>query len=66
MSVPNQGSIPLLRVTAADTSGNGVFSKVSFIHRLATTGGLAPIDACTGDKRVEVAYTAQYYFYAAP
>jgi hypothetical protein len=65
-SVPNQGSIALLRLTAVDTSGDGVFSKVSFIHRLATTGGVAPIDACSGDKRVEMAYTAQYYFYAAP
>jgi hypothetical protein len=66
VSVPNHGSIALLRLTAVDTSGNGVFSKVSFIHRLATTGGVAPIDACSGDKRVEVPYTAQYYFYAAP
>ena len=66
VSVPNQGSIALLRLTAVDTSGNGVFSKVSFIHRLATTGGVAPIDACSGDKRAEVPYTAQYYFYAAP
>jgi hypothetical protein len=43
-----------------------VFSKISFIHRLATTGGVAPIDACSGGKRAEVQYTAQYYFYAAP
>ena len=66
VSVPNQGSIALLRLTAVDTSGNGVFSKVSFIHRLATTGGVAPIDACSGNKRAEVPYTAMYYFYAAP
>jgi hypothetical protein len=65
-SVPNHGSIPLLRLQAADTSGNGVFSKVSFIHRLATTGGVAPAESCTAGKRTEVPYTAQYYFYAAP
>ena len=66
VSVPNPGSIPLLRLTAVDTSGNGVFSKVSFIHRLATTGGAAPSENCTAGKRVEVPYTAQYYFYSAP
>ena len=66
VSAPNQGSIPLLRLTAADTSGNGIFSKVSYIHRLATTGGVAPTEACTAGKRIDVPYTAQYYFYAAP
>jgi hypothetical protein len=65
-SAPNQGSIPLLRLQAVDTSGSGVFSKVSFIHRLATTGGVAPLESCTAGKRTEVPYTAQYYFYAAP
>jgi hypothetical protein len=66
VSAPNQGSIPLLRLQAADTSGNGVFSKVSFIHRLATTGGVAPPESCMAGKRTEVLYTALYYFYAAP
>jgi len=66
VSAPNPGSIPLLRLQAADTSGNGVFSHVSFIHRLATTGGVAPTGECTAGKRSEVPYTAQYYFYNAP
>lgn len=65
-SVPNPGSIPLLRLQAADATGDGVFARVAFIHRLATTGGAAPVEVCTAGKRVEVPYTAQYYFYAAP
>ncbi len=65
-TVPNPGSIALLRLTAADTSGNGVFSHVSFIQRLATRGGVAPEGACTAGKQTEVPYTAAYYFYTAP
>jgi hypothetical protein len=66
VSAPNQGSIPLLRLQATDATGNGIFSHVSYVHRLATTGGVAPTGDCTAGKRVEVAYTAQYYFYNAP
>jgi len=66
VSAPNPGSIALLRLQAADTSGNGVFAHVSYIHRLATTGGVAPTGECTAGNRTEVPYTAQYYFYNAP
>lgn len=65
VSVPNPGSIPLLRLEAADTSGTGVFSKVTFIQRLDTTGGAAPAGACQSGK-TEVPYTAKYYFYSKP
>lgn len=66
VSVPNPGSIPLLRIDAADTSGTGIFTKVAFIHRLDTTGGAAPAAACEPGKQVAVAYTAKYYFYSRP
>lgn len=66
VSVSSPGSIPLLRLEAADTSGSGVFSKVTFIQRLQTTGGVSPTGACwTGVTRA-VAYTAKYFFYAKP
>jgi hypothetical protein len=65
VSAPNPGSIPLLRLEAADTSGTGVFSKVTFIQRLDTTGGAAPAGACQPGK-TEVPYTAKYDFYARP
>ncbi|HEU4732513.1 MAG TPA: DUF3455 domain-containing protein [Kofleriaceae bacterium] len=66
VSVASPGSIPLLRLEAADTSGAGVFSKVAFIQRLETTGGVAPAGPCTAGKTVEVEYTAKYYFYSKP
>lgn len=65
-SVPNPGSIPLLRLEAADTSGSGVFARVAFIQRLDTTGGAAPAGACEAGKQTEVPYTAKYYFYSKP
>jgi len=64
-TAPNAGSIPLVRLEAADASGTGVFSKVKFVQRLDTTGGVAPAGACTAGKTTEVAYTAKYYFYTA-
>ena len=66
VSVANPGSIPLLRLDAADTSGTGVFSKVTFIQRLDTTGGVSPTGACRAGDTQEVAYTARYSFYARP
>ena len=62
-SAPNPGSIPLLRLEASDTSGTGVFAGVTFVHRLDTTGGVAPAGACEPGKQTEVPYTAKYYFY---
>jgi hypothetical protein len=64
VSVPHEGSIPLLRVAAADVSGTGVLGKVTFIQRLDTSGGVAPAGTCTAGKLTEVPYTATYYFYA--
>lgn len=64
VSVPNPGSIPLLRLQVADTSGAGIFSKVTFIQRLDTTGGVSPAGACRQGDTQEVPYTAKYYFYA--
>ncbi|MEO7733490.1 MAG: DUF3455 domain-containing protein, partial [Kofleriaceae bacterium] len=66
VSVPHEGSIPLLRLEAADASGTGVLAKITFVQRLETTGGVAPAGACTAGKPTEVPYTATYYFYAAP
>lgn len=64
-TAPNAGSIPLVRLEAGDASGTGVFSKVKFVQRLDTTGGVAPAGACTAGKTTEVPYTAKYYFYTA-
>jgi hypothetical protein len=64
VSAPNAGSIPLLRLEKLDVAGDGILSRVSFIQRLATSGGVGPTGPCSPvDARVDVPYTADYYFY---
>jgi hypothetical protein len=65
---PNASAIPWLLLRAKSTTGKGIFAKVQFIQRLNTVGGLAPqggCDAAHAGQRVRVAYSADYYFYAA-
>ncbi len=60
------GAIPLQLVQAGPATGNGAMSGVSYIQRLNTMGGVAPMDACgeamTGMKKT-VKYQADYVFY---
>jgi len=64
VSAPNPGHIPLLRLDALEVAGDGIFSRVTFIHRLATVGGIGPTGACpSADARMEMPYTSDYYFY---
>jgi len=63
---PDASAIPWLLLGAKSTFGNGVFSKTRSIQRVATTGGLAPSDACGANNTnqfARVPYTATYYFY---
>jgi Protein of unknown function (DUF3455) len=63
---PDPTAIPWLLLEATETSGPGVFSSITYIHRVNTTGGLAPAaPGTTIDESVEVPYTAEYYFYRA-
>ena len=63
---PDPTAIAWLLLSKYQTSGAGIFSSVTFIQRVNTTGGLAPNDAgsIVGETR-ESAYTAEYYFYRA-
>ena len=69
-SVPSKdmGSVPWLLLAAKNHVGNGVFSQVTSIQRLETTGGKAPDGGCReanlGEK-LRVPYTAIYYFYVS-
>ena len=59
-------AIPLLLLKAKKVEGNGVFSKVTYIQRLDTSGGTAPKDGCnrtTISKELRVPYSATYNFY---
>ena len=61
---PDADSIPWLLLRAASSNKPGIFHRVTFIQRVNTVGGTAPTDP--GDvigERVEVPYTAEYYFY---
>src|SRR5688572_718210 len=61
---PDATAIPWLLLKAKTSEGPGVFGGVSYIQRLFTTGGLAPVEPgdFVGDE-VHVPYTAWYVFY---
>jgi hypothetical protein len=70
-SCPNAGSIPclLLQTVGAKEgpTGGTLLSQTSFIQRLNTNGGSAPVDGgfASADvgKQALVPYTADYFFY---
>ncbi|MEV6167300.1 DUF3455 domain-containing protein [Streptomyces sp. NPDC051954] len=63
-SVPTPDAVPQLLLKATATRGDGVFGSVSYIQRLATRGGVAPIGSCEQGAQVSVPYSATYVFYA--
>lgn len=63
---PDTNAIPWLLLQTVSTDGNGIFSRVTYIQRVNTTGGLAPTAPGISIGAVaEVPYTAEYYFYRA-
>ena len=61
---PDVTAIPWLKLQATSTSGPGVFSAVTYVQGVNTTGGLAPTTPGSYiNESVEVPYTAEYYFY---
>ena len=63
---PDATAIDWLLLSKFRTDGSGIFSNVTFIQRVNTTGGLAPSAPGLVDGEVrEIAYTAEYYFYRA-
>ena len=61
---PDATAIPWLLLEAVSTSGPGIYGPATYIQRLNTKGGLAPVGpgAFVG-ATVQVPYTAEYYFY---
>lgn len=51
----------LLKTTSA--GGEGAYSRVGFIQRVYTAGGLAPESACEAGAEFRSEYTAMYYFW---
>ena len=67
-ATPDPSAIPWLLLKAASTTGDGRMSKVTYIQRLDTVGGLAPQAGCDAEHpnaTVESEYSATYYFYKA-
>jgi hypothetical protein len=63
---PNATDVPWLVLGAVSTAGSGVFTDVTFVQRVATSGGKAPAGGCGADNvgaETSVPYTADYYFY---
>ena len=64
-SVPVAGSIPQLLLQASRNRGVGDFGKITYVQRLATSGGAAPVGACAEGETQGVPYRAEYRFYTA-
>ena len=63
---PQAGAIPWLLLSAKSVGGNGYFSDVTSVKRVATVGGAAPAGECSGaGAQARVPYTADYYFFHA-
>ena len=62
---PAAGNIPWLLLGTKSVGGEGAFSKVSSVQRVATVGGVAPGGTCAQGAQARVDYTADYYFFSA-
>jgi Ca2+-binding RTX toxin-like protein len=62
--IVDSNAIPWLLLSAASTTGPGVFADTSFIHRVNTTGGKSPsTNGAAVGQVARVPYTADYFFY---
>lgn len=63
-TVNQDGAVPELLLKANQNLGEGVFSKVTYVQRLRTTGGLAPSGNCVDGAQQAVGYSALYRFWS--
>ena len=65
-AAPADGAIPWLLLDAKSAGKDGAFSRITSVQRVATVGGVAPPNGCPlAGYRVEIPYTADYYFFTA-
>ena len=60
---PVQGAVPWLLLSTRSAAGEGMFSAVTSIQRVRTTGGVPPVSPCSSEldgSIVSVPYTADY------
>jgi hypothetical protein len=66
-AAPTAGAIPWLLLRATSGQGAGQMAPVTYIQRIETVGGNAPLDGCnqsTDETELAVPYAATYVFYA--
>jgi hypothetical protein len=64
---PTPSAVPWLLLGAEKHDGTGLFSTVTSVQRVDTTGGVAPATGCDASQagaESRVDYTATYYFYS--
>jgi hypothetical protein len=62
---PDSAAIPWLLLQAQANAGAGLFSTVTYVQRLDTSGGRAPATGCSGASagaELRVPYTASYAY----
>jgi len=65
-STPDPTGVPWLLLQAKTTEGPGIFERTTYVQRVNTHGGLAPLGpGTTAGQEARVAYTAEYFFYRA-
>ena len=67
-SSPDASSIPWLLLRGISPSGSGIMTRVEFIRRSDTHGGISPTTGCDAqhlNTLARVPYTATYTFYSA-
>ena len=63
---PDPTAIAWIVLSKFRTEGAGIFSKVTYIQRVNTVGGLPPLEPGSVDGETkQIPYTAEYYFYRA-
>jgi hypothetical protein len=65
VETPGGREIPWLLLTAVaePTAAPGALTGVSYIQRLNTRGGQAPVGSCLNQQSVRIAYTADYLYF---
>jgi hypothetical protein len=64
-TVNQDGAVPELLLKANQNQGQGMFSKVTYVQRLQTKGGLAPSGSCIDGTQQAIQYSALYRFWSA-
>ena len=61
---PDPADIPWLWLRSVSSTGPGIFQRTTFIQRVNTVGGIAPVaPGSVPGEEARVPYTTEYFFY---